>query len=100
MNTQDISGRPRDEAMPQRPSKIDGARRMGVSFNPDKDNRIDILKQKFAELHDMIDEFSSSHIHNPKVDDSIARSEIGRACALALTNLQIAKWAAVEAVTR
>jgi len=80
------------------PAKIDGARRMGVSFNPDKDSKIDILKAKFAELHDLIDLFCSEH--TPKVDDAISRQETGRACAISLTDLQKAKWAAVEAITR
>lgn len=85
---------------PPTPAKIDGARRMGVSFNPSKDLRIDILKAKFAELHDLIDQYSGEQMNKPNVDDGIARSEIGRNCALALTDLQKAKWAAVEAVTR
>lgn len=90
----------RPEAMPPVPTKIDGARRMGVSFNPSKDTRIDILKARFAELHDLIDQYSAEQMSKPNVDDSIARGEVGRNCAMALTNLQMAKMCAVEAITR
>lgn len=82
------------------PQKVDGARRMGVTFNPGKDPRIDTLKQKFAELHDLIDEMCSEHMKQPNVDDSIAKGEIGRAAAMSLTDLQKSKWAAIEALTR
>lgn len=82
------------------PAKIDGARRMGVTFNPGRDPRIDELKSKFAELHDLIDKYSAEQMKNPQVDDAIARAEIGRATALSLTDLQKAKWAAIEALTR
>lgn len=83
-----------------KPAKIDGARRMGVTFNPGSDPRIDVIKEKCAELHDLIDAYCSNHMTAPKVDDAIARQEIGRACSLSLTHLQIAKWAAIEAITR
>lgn len=82
------------------PTKIDGARRMGVTFNPGKDPRIDDIKQKFAELHDLIDTYCASQMQAPQVDDAIARQEIGRACATSLTHLQISKMLAVEALTR
>lgn len=85
---------------PMAPTKVDGARRMGVSFNPSNDTRIDDLKAKFAELHDLIDAYSASQMANPKTDDAIARQEIGRACSTALTNLQTAKMYAIEAITR
>lgn len=84
----------------QVPAKVDGARRMGANFNPGKDPRIDTIKQKFAELHDLIDQYSTEQLSAPIVDDTIARQEIGRASALSLTHLQISKWAVVEALTR
>jgi hypothetical protein len=82
------------------PAKIDGARRMGISFNPSNDVRIDDLKQKFAELHDLIDTYCATQMTAPKVDDAIARQEIGRACSTALTHLQTSKMYAIEAITR
>ena len=89
-----------EQAPVQKPAKIDGARRMGVTFNPGKDPRIDEVKLKFAELHDLIDKLCGEHFEKPFVDDGIARSEIGRACSTALTHLQLSKIMTVEALTR
>jgi hypothetical protein len=88
-----------DANMPK-PAKIDGARRMGVTFNPGNDPRVDELKKKFAELHDLVDAYCTTQMTAPKVDDAIARQEIGRACSTALTHLQTAKMYAIEAITR
>lgn len=81
------------------PTQLTGAIRMGVTFNPGRDHRIDQLKAKFAELHDLITELSNEHI-NSIHGTSIMRSEAGRACATSLTHLQTSKMFAVEALTR
>lgn len=84
-----------------RPVKVDGARRMGVTFNPSKDPRIDEIKQKFAELHDLIDTYGADYLQSEKLtDDLVGRGESARATNTALTHLQIAKMFSVEALTR
>ena len=65
-----------------------GERACGVSFNPGGREDVDLIKRKFAEVVDMLNEH--------RID---ASSEVGRMLSIAITETQTAQMWAVKAIT-
>jgi hypothetical protein len=65
-----------------------GERACGVSFNPGGREDVDLIKRKFAEVVDMLNEH--------RID---ANPEIGRMLSIAITETQTAQMWAVKAIT-
>ena len=73
----------------QRPMTL-GERRVVLSFNPSKDQRVDDVKRKVAALIDDMEALKR---------DAAPGSEQGRWCSLAQTHFEDAAMYAVKAVT-
>ena len=67
-----------------------GQKACGVSFNPGGREDVDLIKRKFAEIVDLLNEHRS-------LDD--ASSETKRMLSIAITDTQTAQMWAVKAVT-
>ena len=65
-----------------------GERACGVSFNPGGREDVDLIKRKFAEVVDMLNEHC--------ID---ANPEVGRMLSIAITETQTAQMWAVKAIT-
>lgn len=69
-----------------------GESRVRTSFNPSADSKVDIIKQRAAELIDIINEYECpEHCENP--------SEFRRLQALAMTHVEDAAMWGVKALT-
>ena len=68
-----------------------GEYRVGISFNPASDNRVDRIKRAAADLIDLIEEIPT---------DSVQGGEVGRLKALAQTHVEDAAMWAVKAQTK
>lgn len=77
-----------------------GDRNIGRSFNPGNDWRIDLLKEKYADLFNLVSRFGNEHGKAPYANDDYARIQVGRNTSLSLTYLEESKMRVVEAITR
>lgn len=67
----------------------EGEHRVGISFNPSKDPQVDEIKQRAAELIDLLEPISADRNHP------------GARCAsIAMTGIEEAAMWAVKAVTK
>ncbi len=73
---------------------------MGVTFNPDQRKDIAEIKQAYANLFDLLDKHLNEKLQGAAVISSNQAADIGRAMAVAKTELQQSKMWAIEAVTR
>lgn len=69
-----------------------GQKAMGVSFNPSKNPEIDRIKQKYAEIADILNDFRNDK--NPSLS-----AENKRQASVAITELQTSKMWAIGAIT-
>ena len=67
-----------------------GERRVGLNFNPSKPGTVDVLKEKAAELIDLIEQIS---------DGSNAKPQCRRWKAIAQTEIETGAMYAVKAAT-
>jgi hypothetical protein len=67
-----------------------GQRAVGLSFNPSKDGDVDIVKQHYADIIDMMNELRMDSSHD---------KEKARLCSIAITEAQSAQMWAVKAIT-
>jgi hypothetical protein len=73
-----------------------GEKRIRVTYNPLENNNVSLIKQKTAELIDLLDNFESP---SPKNDAIGINPEFARLRSLAQTNYEQAAMWAVKAVT-
>ena len=66
-----------------------GQKAVGLSFNPSNDGIIDVIKQRFA---DLIDEMNNLRNETLSV-------EVKRLCSVAITEMQTSQMWAVKAIT-
>lgn len=71
-----------------------GQKRVRTSFNPSADNKVDVIKQKHAELIDLVNEMEF-----PEGKDETEKGEFIRLKSLAMTEIQSAGHWAVMAAT-
>ena len=69
-----------------------GQKAMGVSFSPSKNPEIDRIKEKYAEIADILNDFRNDK--NPSLS-----SENRRLASVAITELQASKLWAIVAIT-
>lgn len=73
-----------------------GEKRIRVTFNPSENDTVSLIKQKTAELIDLLDNFESASAKNDAIG---INSEFARLRSLAQTNYEQAAMWAVKAVT-
>jgi len=71
-----------------------GEFRVGITFNPSSDERVNKIKRQAADLIDYIDEYKKEIPHDVEVP------EVLRLIALAQTHIEDAAMWAVKAVTK
>lgn len=75
----------------QGPKQTLGQYRVGISFNPSGLNKVDTIKQKAAELIDLINDIEMTGLNG---------AEVARLKALVMTHAEDAAMWAVKAVTK
>lgn len=74
-----------------------GEYKVGITFNPSGDENVNAIKQKAAELIDLIDAVRRTSKAAPNTG---YRGEIERLCALAMTHVEDAAMWGVKAATK
>lgn len=71
-----------------------GEKACGVSFNPGGDLTVGVIKEKFAEVVDLLND-----LRQQSKENSTADVEVRRMLSIAITDAQTAQMWAVKAVT-
>ena len=79
-----------------------GEYRVGISFNPSQDKHVTAIKQKAADLIDLIETMLLEKEQNYAMHHASEqhRGELRRLCALAQTDVEVAAMHAVKAATK
>ena len=77
-----------------------GEYRVGIAFNPSKDDMVNQIKRKAADLIDLIETIPFPEYADDEEIDGTHISEIGRLKALAQTHVEDAAMWAVKAATK
>lgn len=66
-----------------------GEKAVGLTFNPSNDDKVGMIKKKYAEIIDEMNDLRNSTVS----------SEVKRMCSIAITEAQTAQMWAVKAIT-
>jgi hypothetical protein len=77
-----------------------GQERVGVNFNPSQKEIVKNIKQKTAELIDLIDSITLATLGDPSIPEPSINGEVRRLKALAMTSYEEAAMWAVKAATK